>query len=438
MSVFGRIAVSNMGLDNFWLWTVSNLFYIVIIYILLMGIRSTYRIEKKMRIVLFFVTAYVIKELQVVYVNRVWAEIVLYMIIVVTASYLLNRQKKDVLVSVMIATGTQLITYMIVLQIVKGIDENILLAGKHSAVIKMMIVPSVQLAVSLLVRKIYNIRNKTNNNLFGWILVAIHPVTTVLIVFILFDRSKLDLFYIEMIYAILLGINIIMVLMYDRQNRLFIHLMQLNHMHTQEKYFEKDLVILNESLEKLRSQRHDYIKHLSMIKFMVENGQIEKLKLYMEELIDNISITKKYVETSNEVMDSILNYMIQEAEGKNIKINHKVFLPNSDEFSTFNMTTILFNLIDNALVAVEGVETRWIELSVNYDRGRIFIETANPYSSIAREKTEKKKECFEHGFGLKNVRKIVEKYNGVMDINDENNIFRVKIMLYHEIGEKND
>ena len=35
-----------------------------------------------------------------------------------------------------------------------------------------------------------------------------------------------------------------------------------------------------------------------------------------------------------------------------------------------------------------------------------------------------------HGFGLKSVRKIVEKYHGVMEINPDGKCFCVKIILY--------
>ena len=35
-----------------------------------------------------------------------------------------------------------------------------------------------------------------------------------------------------------------------------------------------------------------------------------------------------------------------------------------------------------------------------------------------------------HGIGLANVRKMVEKYQGFMDVSNTNQIFTVKVMLY--------
>lgn len=79
---------------------------------------------------------------------------------------------------------------------------------------------------------------------------------------------------------------------------------------------------------------------------------------------------------------------------------------------------------------------------MNYDRGRIFIEVENPYDGREKAKDawmiSDKKYPEEHGFGLKNVEKIVDKYNGVMDIHTDNNVFKVKILVYLEMdGDKN-
>ena len=42
----------------------------------------------------------------------------------------------------------------------------------------------------------------------------------------------------------------------------------------------------------------------------------------------------------------------------------------------------------------------------------------------------------EHGHGLKNIRRAVEKYNGHMDITHEGTVFSVAIVLFTEIEEK--
>ncbi len=50
-----------------------------------------------------------------------------------------------------------------------------------------------------------------------------------------------------------------------------------------------------------------------------------------------------------------------------------------------------------------------------------------------------KDESIHHGIGLKNVRKMVEKYDGSMEVHAEGNRFRVSLLLYLlESGEEAD
>ena len=37
----------------------------------------------------------------------------------------------------------------------------------------------------------------------------------------------------------------------------------------------------------------------------------------------------------------------------------------------------------------------------------------------------------DHGYGIKNIRKSIDKYNGNFDIATENNVFSVSILLFH-------
>mgnify|MGYP000839305195 FL=1 len=51
-------------------------------------------------------------------------------------------------------------------------------------------------------------------------------------------------------------------------------------------------------------------------------------------------------------------------------------------------------------------------------------------SLVEKDLILKKQSMHENGIGLKNVKKIVESYNGNMEIHMENDIFSVNIILY--------
>lgn len=64
----------------------------------------------------------------------------------------------------------------------------------------------------------------------------------------------------------------------------------------------------------------------------------------------------------------------------------------------------------------------------------LFIDVSNPYVGDLLKPGYKlisiKRELSIHGFGLDNVRATVEKYNGSIDINPDNHIFKVLIGMY--------
>ena len=62
------------------------------------------------------------------------------------------------------------------------------------------------------------------------------------------------------------------------------------------------------------------------------------------------------------------------------------------------------------------------------------IEISNPYEGERRKieqhyLTTKKQNTEMHGLGLMSVQKIVEKYDGLMEISDKDNVFRVVVTL---------
>lgn len=98
-----------------------------------------------------------------------------------------------------------------------------------------------------------------------------------------------------------------------------------------------------------------------------------------------------------------------------------------------DMVAIIGNLLDNAMEAVCKTETRRICMDVNYKKGRIFIYLENTYDGRINCKNGdilSTKSGGVHGYGLKNIRKTLEKYNGCMDIEYTDTVFSVDILMY--------
>ena len=93
------------------------------------------------------------------------------------------------------------------------------------------------------------------------------------------------------------------------------------------------------------------------------------------------------------------------------------------------------NLLDNAIEAVSQLaeSERSIRLRIITKNDRIQIEVSNPYKGkVVRQKDSflsSKADKINHGFGLKSVQFLVEKYHGNMVVEAESDTFTVLIVM---------
>lgn len=145
---------------------------------------------------------------------------------------------------------------------------------------------------------------------------------------------------------------------------------------------------------------------------------------------------QQYVDTGNFILDGILNYKIQEAATREIWIKAEVKVPTELELSVYDMNIILTNLLDNSIEAVKGTVDKRIQIHIMYSKSRLQIKIRNPFEGRrVKEKGDyitTKADKTKHGYGLKNVGKIVKKYDGIFDIREEDGEFIVDIVLLLE------
>ena len=216
-------------------------------------------------------------------------------------------------------------------------------------------------------------------------------------------------------------------------------------LNTQEKdYYYTQCQLMQESVENIKSIRHDMKLHLATARDFNANNKIDEATAYLNSLLDNIEKNEIYSNTKNIAFDSIINFKLNTAKQDNIKLDIRLLIPPVINIEAADIVTILGNLLDNAIDAVSSVEEKAIKLYIEYSKENLFIQVENTfdgvvkYSKDAKETDGDKKRILtrksggEHGHGLNNIRKSVEKYNGHIDISHDDNVFSVGVMLYVE------
>ncbi len=200
----------------------------------------------------------------------------------------------------------------------------------------------------------------------------------------------------------------------------------LQHILYQQK---QQMEISKENIELINIKCHDIKNQIATLGSRVPQEEIREL----ERAVDIYDMAFK---TGNEALDVLMVEKLMVCENKNIRLDCMMdgkllsFMKQSDIYALFG------NAVDNAIEAVERIvneERRYISVRVRMEKGMLVIHFENYYEGeIAFVKglpqTTKEDKRY-HGFGMKSIRMIVEKYQGHFSVGAKDGIFTLNILL---------
>lgn len=257
------------------------------------------------------------------------------------------------------------------------------------------------------------------------------------VIFLVYSLSISDvpkLFYIISILFIL-SINIFIFYFYSILIKYINTYNENKFLNEKEKVYNNQINIMSKSLNIIKEVKHDFKNHLICIRNLIGNNELEESKKYIDDKFKLIFDDEIYINTNNIAIDSILNFKFHEAKKYNIDTKYDIFIPSVLNIKSFDLITILGNLLDNAIEGNLKVnEDRFIDIKIKYDRGRLFITVQNRFDGVLKWEeskltTTKKKTEF-NNLGLNNVKRSLEKYNGTYEISINNNIFSNYLIIF--------
>lgn len=289
------------------------------------------------------------------------------------------------------------------------------------------------LAAQLIIKKLFgeNINAELNNR--HWLFyIASLLVCIITSLFIFTDRTISPL-SLSIVCGAFLLVNIIISYLIDDLVDSSKDALENQVLRDQMRAYEREIILQNEKMEILRSFRHDMKYHFSEISALASAGDTKQIKKYVSNMDDNLKESTMLVDSGNTGLDTVLNYMLQCAADKDIPVNVRVAVPEELELSAYDMNIILGNLIENAIEAQKEVNAPRIDLVISYSMDSLIIELSNTYSHKVRFKeglpVTTKRPTSEHGYGIRNVRKVLDKYTNTLDFNCSEDRFTVRILM---------
>ena len=202
-----------------------------------------------------------------------------------------------------------------------------------------------------------------------------------------------------------------------------------------EKYLmEQRQELTMASFENLRRQheevmmlRHDMLRHFRTLHDM---GGDERRTEYLSELIGQNQNIRPVVESGNEMLDIILNGKLSAAVDAGIRVDvPRAAAPAQLRLSDPDLCTLVMNIVDNAISAASKAEMPFMKLNIYEKAGYLVLLCENSFDPQAVETEVKKETVPKHGLGLKIIRNIVDKYEGVIREEAADGLFNIEIVI---------
>ncbi len=195
--------------------------------------------------------------------------------------------------------------------------------------------------------------------------------------------------------------------------------------------YNTQMTDLSDSLKKFR---HDWKQHLFCMDSLLMNQEYEELHKYMMNLHQMGDMGSQLVEyTPNVSLNAILNQKRALALKMGIRFTANVFLQEIGKLSQQDLNVVVFNLLDNALEAAVHTESGFVCVEIHNVRAYLQIEVTNSVAENVKktnpllQTSKKDKEI--HGLGLKTVKCIVERNDGVYETSGDDHTFTTKVLL---------
>lgn len=193
---------------------------------------------------------------------------------------------------------------------------------------------------------------------------------------------------------------------------------------TKLEYFQQ----VKEDQAETRALWHDIKKYLNTMIDLLNANDIAHARECIAQVSDLFQGIGNVVDVGNTVISAVLNHSVQKARRLGIETSLDVRVHPDLSISAADLSVIIGNTFDNAIEACERMTEgkKQISVAIIEKNQMLFYEIVNPYDPKA---PVVKKDRKMHGFGLKNVKRCIDKYKGSMTIDSEGTEFRVSIHI---------
>lgn len=189
-------------------------------------------------------------------------------------------------------------------------------------------------------------------------------------------------------------------------------------------------------MEGFREERHNFVNKLIVLKDDMEHSEkeraLEELNRLMQELPGKSIISN----CGNSTVDALINFKNITAEKAGVAFRLKIFIPANLPINQCDLGVVMGNALDNAIEAAEQYDgmDKFVEIIMGVKKEALVLTIKNPFCNEIRKDKQgnllsTKSDGNRHGYGVKSIRRVAEKYNGEVLIETEKQLFLMTVIM---------
>jgi len=174
--------------------------------------------------------------------------------------------------------------------------------------------------------------------------------------------------------------------------------------------------------------RHDMRRHIALIKSLISDGHKTISEEYVNELEKQLKQNTPLIQTPHPVISVLLTWQNIKAQELGVDMRVSVNIISDIKVNPVDLCVLIGNVVDNAIEACEFLPAgadKYVAVKIAQRDSKLLIHVENPYVPGIKKANRDGK----HGFGLKNVNKVMDKCGGLMDSAPENGQYKVRLII---------
>ncbi|CDX02624.1 Signal transduction histidine kinase, sporulation regulator SpoOB [Desulfitobacterium hafniense] len=194
---------------------------------------------------------------------------------------------------------------------------------------------------------------------------------------------------------------------------------------------------LKELLHTMRGQRHDFNHHLQTVYGFLSVDAHDEAKQYLEESIAQISVANEMIRSDNPGLNALLYVKSGEMERYGIGFSLDIQSSINSPLKPSELNAVVGNLLDNGIQKLSS--TRSLNPQIVFEAcqrgGLLILGIKDNGASVEPLHLDKlflpgfSTKSNGQGLGLYNVKQILEKYGGEIQVENDNGLTTFRVLL---------